>query len=375
MSKSMKWMIAGLVVVFGGLLAYNMLRNYFIKSFFAKMSLPAVTVATSTASAHTWQDIIPAIGSIMAVDGVDISAEIAGKVISINFDSGEYVNTNDELIILDSSVDAEDLKNLQAARNLAKLNFDRLNTLAQREAAARSELDKAKAELEQAEAQVAKTQVQIAKKTLKAPFSGKIGIREVNIGQYVTPGEKLVTLQRLDPVYVNFSLAEKEFSRIAVNQQVNVKVDAYPTETFTGVINAINASVNEKTRNILVQATIPNSNRFLLPGMFANVEVVLPSEAQVITLPQTAIAYTLYGNSVFVVKAEGEDEEGNPLYKAYRQYVKTGQQRNNQVVIKEGLQPGDQVVASGQLKVEDGSPVIIDNSITLDMPRSHETLY
>lgn len=217
---------------------------------------------------------------------------------------------------------------------------------------------------------IARTQAIINHKHIRAPFDGKLGIRKVDPGEYVSPGMPLVSLQSLDPLHADFPLPEEDFKQIYVGQKVRVTVESYGSEIFRGKITAINSKVNEETRNILVQATLPNKDRRLYPGMFANIKVLLPERKHVVTVPQTAIAYSLYGDSVFVIRQEGKDKKGRPTLKVQRQYVTVGEWRAGQVAILEGVEAGQQVVTSGQLKLQNGSRVLIDNSVDLSRPET-----
>lgn len=365
LAKRMIIMSLILLVVFGAIFGWNGLRAYFIKQFFANFEPPPVTISTTKASADTWQPYIAAVGSLMAVNGVDVSSEVAGMVEKIYFQSGQLVKKDEPLLQLDDRIDKENLKNDEAHLKLMTVNYNRQVGLFAKNATAQSTVDQASAEMEQAAAAVAKDKILIDEKLIKAPFDGRIGIRKVNLGQYVSPGNALVTLQSLNPLFVEFSLPEQELVSLAVGQEVVVRVDTYPGQEFKGKVTAINSKVNEKTRNILVQATLPNDDNRLYPGMFANIKVLLPQKADVITVPQTAISYSLYGDSVFVVKEQGKDKDKKPILRAMRVYVVTGDRRGGQVAIKRGLQAGDVVIISGQLKLQDNSRVIVDNTVNI----------
>jgi len=229
----------------------------------------------------------------------------------------------------------------------------------------KSTYDQALATLRQAHAQVNKSLVMIGKKNIRAPFSGKIGIRQVNIGQYINPGDTLVSLQSLDPLYVDFSLPEQYLKSLYLNQRISIEVDAYPDEKFYGKITAINALVTEATRSINVQGTLPNTNYRLYPGSFANVNVYLPKRKSVVTVPQTAMTYSLYGNTVYVVEQKGKDRKGKPILRAYERYVTVGPMKDNVVVIKKGIKASEIVVTSGQNKLQNGTRVVINNNVKL----------
>jgi membrane fusion protein (multidrug efflux system) len=365
MAKRMIIMIAALTVVFGGIFGWNALRAYFIKQFFANFEPPPATISTTQATAQTWQPYLSAVGSLTAVNGVDISTEVPGMVNEVYFQSGQMVKKNDPLIQLDDRIDQENLKHDEARHKLALINFERQKNLFTRNAAAKSALDQASVEVDQAAVAVAKDKILIDEKRIKAPFDGKIGIRKVNVGQYISPGTSLVNLQSLNPLYVEFSLPEQELKSLAVGQEVIIQVDTYPNQEFKGIVAAIHSKVNEQTRNILVQATLPNDDQRLYPGMFANIKVLLAKRDRVITVPQTAIAYSLYGDAVYVVREQGKDKDKKPILRAVKVNVVTGERRGGEVALKQGLKEGEQVIISGQLKLQENSRVLVDNSVNI----------
>jgi membrane fusion protein, multidrug efflux system len=267
--------------------------------------------------------------------------------------------------VLDTSVEQSELENNQAKLKLAQLSYDRDQTLLKRNATSQSVVDSDLANLQQAQAGVDEAKAHISQKTITAPFSGKIGIRQINLGQYVAAGTTMVTLQSLDPLYVRFNLPEQYVADLYLQQPVSVTINGDETsgQTVQGVVTAINSAVDQSTRNILVQATIPNPTQTLYPGMFALVKVSLPAKNNVLVLPQTAVTYSLHGDSVFVIKPEGKKKR--PILHAYREYIKVGERRDNEVSIVSGIQPGDQIATSGQIKLQNGTRVAIDNSVEL----------
>lgn len=358
-----------LAIGFGSILGWNVLRSYMMSRFFATYEPAPMTISAVAAEEKTWRPYLKAVGSFIATHGVEISSEAAGIVKTINFQSGEPVKQGTLLIQLDDSVDQAVLQDNLADLTLAKINYQRQKNLFKKGATPSSVLDEAKAKLQKAEAAVAKIQAIIAQKNIRAPFPGKIGIRLVNLGQYVNPGvTKLVTLQALDPLFIQFSLPEHLLKKLYVTQPIELSVEAFGKKVFNGRISAIDAKSDIQTHNVLVQATIPNKAQQLYPGMFADIKILLPQQHKVVTVPYTAIDYTLYGNSVFLIKKDGKDANDKPVLRVYRQYITTGEQQGNEVVILKGLKAGDQVVDSGQLKLHDGTRVIIDNSIKLDQP-------
>lgn len=365
-TRNMIIMIILLIIIFGGIFGYGLMRSIFTKRYFASFTPPPVIISTTKAQLVTWQPSIASVGSLVAVNGVQVAPELPGVVEKIYFESGQMVKAGDPLVQIDDADDRQDLNNLLAQLKLAEITYHRQSVLYKNQAAARVALDQAVASLDQLRAQVAKTKVIIAKKHIVAPFAGKTGIRLVNLGQYVAAGAPLVSLQSMDPLYANFSLPQQYLQQLFVGQPVQVSVDAFADQIFPGKITAINAEVNSSTRNILVQATIPNPQLKLYPGMFANIEVMQPAQQKVIVVPQTAVTYNLYGNSVYVVKADGKDKSGKPILKAHMQYVTTGDKQGNQTIVTQGLQAGDEIVTSGQLKLSDGAEVTINNSVKLN---------
>lgn len=363
LTPQMKKMLIIVGIVFGLIFGWYTIKKIFIWYMISHYEMPPVTISTSTATPHTWQSFLTSVGTITAVNGVDISSEASGIVKDIRFQSGQFVNQGDLLILLDTSVEQAQLKDNQSKVKLAQMNYDRDKTLLKKNVASQSTVDTDFANLQQAQAGVEATLARINQKTITAPFSGKIGIRLVNLGEYVSAGTAMVTLQSLDPLYVRFNLPEQYLPNLALAQPVDVEVNVGDgMQTIRGSITAINAKVDQATRNILVQATIPNKKMTLYPGMFASVKIWLPQEVNVITLPQTAISYSLHGDSVFLVKDKGKKEKN--LY-VTRQYVKVGERRGDEIVILDGLKAGDKVATSGQLKLQNETHVVIDNNVEL----------
>lgn len=383
MKKRMTIMIIVLVIVFGGVFGWDMLRNHFMKQFFATYQPPPATVSTAVAQNETWQPTLKTVGTVHAVNGVTISPEVAGVITEIAFNSGDMIKQGQLLIKLDDSVDQANLKSAEAALTLAKLNFDRIATLYNRKVASASEYDTAKATLQQDQGKVDGIKALIAEKNIVAPFAGKIGIRKINLGQYVSPGTALVSLQAIAPIYINFYLPEQDLSKLSLGQMVNAKVDTAPDTIFSGKITAIDSHAEVSTHNILVQATFPNADQKLYPGTFANVRVVEPNVANVIKIPATAVTYSLFGNTVFLVENPAKPEktksektasektaEDQPVYVVKQQFVTLGEQIGDQVIVKSGVAPGEQVVSSGQLKLENGARIVINNTVKLDQKQN-----
>lgn len=325
---------------------------------------PAISVSAALAEEQPWQGRLPAIGTLKAFQGVDLAAEVDGIVSAVLFESGQKVTLGQPLIQLDSEVERANLATAEAVRSLARVEFERGRSLVSRQNISKSEFDRLNAELLKAEATVSQLKAQLDKKRVLAPFAGTIGIRQVDTGDYLSPGAAIATLQDLSRLHVDFFLPEQRAPQLQVGQRVLVGVAAYPGETFEGQIAAINPKVENETRNLQVRATLSNPDEKLLPGMFANLEVLLPGDEAKIVVPETAITYTLYGNSVYVIdKKRGEDgqpvkdEGGKTQLTVERRFVETGERRAGRVVIVKGLQAGEQVVTSGQLKLDNGAHV------------------
>lgn len=328
----------------------------------AAMKIPPQTVATAKAAATVWQRQIHAVGSLSAVQGVTVSAPLEGTVAKISFESGQHVKAGDLLVQLDVSTDEAQLRGLEAQSELSKLTLDRARQLRESNTNSQAEVDTADAQYKQALAAADNERAVIAKKTVRAAFDGRLGLRQVNLGQYLAAGGGIAALQSLDPIYVDFTVPEQEVANLKVGQAVKLKVDAQPGVEFTGQINALNSRVDEATRNIQVQATLRNSDEKLIPGMFASVDVVLPHEDKFVTLPQTAIVYNPYGNAVFVVERT-KDAAGAETLVARQHFVELGETRGDQVAILKGIGADDEVVIAGQIKLRNGSAVKVDNSV------------
>lgn len=317
----------------------------------------SASISTSVAKKADWRPVVNSVGSVTSVQGVTVSAQMPGNVAEIAFDSGAIVKQGDLLLRLDTSVEEAQLRSAEAAVTLAKLNIDRARDLLEKTTISQSEFDAADAQYKQAAAQVDNIRAVIAKKTVRAPFSGRLGIRLVNLGQTLREGDGIVSLQSLDPVYVNFSLPQQNLGALSVDQDVSVTTDASPDKVFTGKVTAIAAEVDAATRNVKVQATLANSDGLLRPGMFVNVDVLGSSSRSVLVVPATAVIYASYGNSVFVVE-KGED--GSSI--ARQHFVQLGETRGDFVELTQGVDAGSEVVTSGAFKLRNGMPVSVDNS-------------
>lgn len=351
-----------LVIVFGGFYGYEKFREAKIAEVFANMKPPPVPVSAGTAVATTMPRYLPGIGSLAAVHQVQVSAEVGGRVTKIFFAPGAQVHAGDPLIQLNDQPEQGDLANFQAQARLAQINVVRAKELASRQNGPVANVDTFQSQLDQANGSIAKTQALIAQKLIRAPFDGSLGVRQVDLGQYVTAGSLLVTLTDLDTLYVNFTLPEQNRAALVIGQQVQVTADAYPGTAFTAQLSAIEPQVSADMRAIKLQATLANPDHRLLPGMFAKVRIVLPSQPDVVTVPDTAVDYTLYGDSVFVIQKDGD------VFKVKRSFVKTGERFDGKVGIISGLAAGDRVVTTGQLKLIDGAVVLPDDKPALVAP-------
>ena len=348
-------------LVLGGIFGYKAFVSHMIQKAMSSREAPAVTVSTTTARSEEWQPELTAVGTVRAHRGVEVSTEIAGMVLNIYFKSGQDVQKGQVLVQLNADVDTALLNSLKAQAELARTTFRRDKRQFAIKAVSQAALDISEADLKSKEASVKQQTAVVDKKTIRAPFSGRIGIRTVNPGQYLKAGDPIVTLQSIDLVYVDFLLPQQEIARINDGQTVIVKIDTYPGRIFTGKITAINPEVDIQTRNIKVEATIENPEHELLPGMFTTIEINAGEKKQYITLPQTAVAYNPYGETVFVVSAPEKGRNGKQIAK--QTFVTTGPRRGDQVAILEGVKEGDIIVTSGQLKLKSGNRITVNNNI------------
>ncbi|AKN28271.1 efflux RND transporter periplasmic adaptor subunit [Stutzerimonas stutzeri] len=369
MLRRMLFMLGAVVVVVAILAALKFNSIYQqIQQFQAPK--PAIDVEAEVARRMDWQSRLPAIGTLKASQGIDLSVEIAGTITDVQFQSGEKVSKGQAIVLLDSEMEQASLVSAEADLSLARLEFQRARSLLDRQAISRSEYDRLNAQSQKAEASVAQLRASLAKKRILAPFSGTIGIRQVDVGDYIAAGTPIATLQDLSTLYVDFFLAEQHVPLLALGQKVQLRVAAYPDERFEGVISALNPKVETTTRNVQVRAELANPDGRLLPGMFADLQVLLPTENAQVVVPETAITYTLYGNSVLLV-TEGTPPEGvnrdEPYLVVERRFVTTGERRDGLVVVLDGLEGGEQVITAGQLKLDSGTHVAIAENRTLKL--------
>jgi membrane fusion protein (multidrug efflux system) len=359
MTKRMLIMLILVGILFGGIFGFKIFKARMIKKFMASKQQPPATVTALQAELQPWQPRLSAVGSLRALKGVDVTSEIAGVVRTVSFKSGESVEAGRVLVRLNADTDVALLHSLEAAADLARSTFERDKAQFSIQAVSQATLDNDAADLKIKEAKVAEQAAVVAKKTIRAPFAGRIGISTVNPGHYLNPGDAIVTLQALDPIYVDFFLPQQVLSRLKPGLKVELTTDSYPGRTFEGKISAVNPKVDPDTRNVQVEATLPNPGRELLPGMFASVTVETGEPRSYLTLPQTAVTYNPYGESIYIV------EEKEPGTLTVRQtFVTLGDTRGDQVAVIKGVEEGDTVVTSGQLKLRNGSTVVIDNKVT-----------
>ncbi len=363
MAKRMIAMLVLTGVVLAGIFGFEAFRATMIKRFIATQTAPVQTVSASPAVASDWQARLTAIGSLRAVRGADLSAQVGGIVAAIHFDSGVEVPEGAVLLELQQADDLAKLASLEASAALARITYARDLRQLQAQAVSQQTVDTDEQNAKAADAQVAEQQATVDYKTIRAPFAGKLGIRQVDVGQYLAPGTMIVTLQALDPIYVDFTLPQQALSQIAVGQKVAVTVDTYPGQEFPGTLIAINSAVDTTTRNVQVRASLGNPDHRLLPGMFATVAIAVGAPERYVTLPQSAITFNPYGSTVYLVDDTAKDAAGKPILTARQNFVTTGDTRGDQVAVLKGVEVGQNVVTSGQMKLRNGSPIKIDNTV------------
>jgi membrane fusion protein (multidrug efflux system) len=362
MAKRMVLMLVVMAALIGGLgfLKYKQVEAAIAQG--SSFQPPPTAVTTVVAQKETWPSTLTVIGTAAAIQGVTVSADLPGTVDKILFESGQWVKQGDVLVELDTRQERAQLANMEAQRDLAKINYGRTQELVKEGVMARSEYDNVNAQQKATEAQVGDIKAAIARKTIRAPFSGVLGIRQVNLGQYLAAGQAIVSLQALNPIYVNFGIPQQETGQVAVGRSLRVTSDDLKGAQFSGRINALDSVVNEQTRNIQVQATFANPGGKLRPGMFVTVELPLGKPREVVPLPASAINYAPYGDSVYIV-SEMTDPKGHKYKGVRQQVVKIEGSRGDQVAITSGLNPGDEVVSSGVFRLRNGAAVTINNKV------------
>ena len=364
LGRRMTIMLCGVFLLLGLIFGFNQLKTFMIKHFIAGMGLPPATVSTMVVETAAWQPKLSSVGNVRAFRGVDLSTEIGGLVQTVPIKSGMDVKEGDLLIKLNDASDVAQLNSLKALADLAKVINERDRQQLAIQAISKNVFDTSKADAKSKQAQVEQQTALVAKKNLKAPFSGRVGIVMINPGQFVNPGDKLLTLQTLDPIFVDFNLPQSNAEQIQVGQEIVVTTDAFKDASFTGKITAVSPKVDTNTRNIQIEAQLANPDKKILPGMFANVNIKLGDEVKMLTLPQTAVTYNPYGSTVFIAKPTGKkDKQGKPALEAQQVFVTTGPTRGDQVAILKGVEEGATVVTSGQLKLKNGTPLIVNNKV------------
>lgn len=358
--------LMAIIAVFVG---YRLFSQHMIQQMMAR-PMPPTPITAAVAEVRAVPQFLTGIGTLQAVHQVSVAPEVGGRITQVFFEPGATVNAGDPLVQLNDAPERGDLANYQAQARLAAANLGRDKALSARDFQSRQVVDQQQSLLDQAEANIAKTEAQIAQKLIRAPFSGQLGVRQMNLGGYVNPGGVIVTLTDLSALWVNFNLPEQVSSRIHVGQAARIRVDAYPGRIFQAKVTAIEPQISTQTRTILVQATMDNADHALFPGMFANVDIMLPEMPNVVTVPETAVDYSLYGDSVFVIHEAGKNDQGQPALRVTRTFVKIGDRFDGKVAILSGLNPGDRVAASGQLKLTNETPIVILPGNVLSTPPS-----
>lgn len=367
---AIRFIIVGLLLalVLGGLYAFDRFRDKAIGDFFAGMKPPPTAVAATPAEVAPFPRWIEGIGTLQARAQVNVAPEVEGRVTKLLFEAGATVEAGDPLVQLNDEPERADLATYQAQQRLAATNLERAQSLARRAVAAQSTVDENQSVLDRARAGIAHSEAMIAQKLIRAPFSGRLGIRQVELGQYVARGTTLVTLTDLDELFVNLTVPEQRRADLQTGQLVEVRVDAFPGRVFEARLTTIEPQINPETRTIRVQATLSNEEQLLLPGMFAAARVVLPSDPDVVTVPETAVIRTLYGDAVFVVHDGPAGPDGARSQSAQQTFVRTGLGHDGRIAILEGLRGGDLVVDSGQLKLQSGVAVVVKPDTALTPP-------
>jgi membrane fusion protein (multidrug efflux system) len=390
-----RFLIAAIVVglFLGGVGYFNLVfKPQMIGEFMAKMVPPPATVTAEPAKTETWIDRVRAIGTLVAIEGVDVAPQVGGIVTDYFFDSGHDVEKGQKLVKLDTSVEEADLADHKATLQQTNLDFERQSKLVKTSAVSQATLDSTIAKRDSAAAAVQKTEALIAQKNIAAPFAGRLGLRRVERGQYVSPGQALAWLQALDPIWVDFPVPEASVGKFAIGTEIELTADAFAGETFKGEIEAFDAKLGADTRTLTVRARLPNPDHKLLPGMFANVAVLAGGAKQLVTVPRTAVTYGLYGDSVWVVTesapaAAPATASAEPVASAIasdaapvgsipaentltaeRRFVRVGPTQGDRIAILEGIKQGEQVITSGQLKLQPGAAIKVDNSGALKAP-------
>ena len=366
MKKTIALTVAGLVLVVAALAGIKALQIRALIASGADFSVPVETVSATEVRQETWESLLPAVGSVTAVQGVELRAELAGTVREIAFVSGAMAAKGQVLVRLDTTSEQAQLRAAEAQAELARLNLERARGLHEQGVVSKADLDTREAEFLKTGGDVEVIEATIAKKTILAPFAGRLGIRSVNLGQFVNPGDAIVSLHSLDPVYVDFSVPEQQLSQVQRAMEMRVMTDATPGRVFKGNVTAVNPEVDASSRNIKVQATVSNADGELRPGMFARVELVLPETDPILAIPSTSVLHAPYGDSVFVISDVKDEKSGKTVKQVQMTTVRLGLTRGDFVAITAGLKAGQLVATSGVFKLRNGSPVAVDNTLAPD---------
>lgn len=362
MAKRLILMLVVLAVILGGLGFIKFRQVEVAIAQGANFQMPPTAVTTVVAQKETWPSTLTVIGTAAAIQGVTVSADLPGTIDKIHFESGQWIHEGDVLVELDTRQERAQVANLEAQRDLARINYDRAQELVKAGVISRSDYDNAAAQQKATEAQVGDIKAAIARKTIRAPFTGLLGIRQVSLGQYLAAGQAIVALQSLDPIYVNFGVPQQDTGKVTPGHVLRVTSNDLTGVAFPGKVTALDSVINEQTRNIQVQATIGNKGNKLRPGMFVQVEMPLGQPRQVVPLPASAINYAPYGDSVYVV-VDMKDPKGNTYRGVRQQVVKIEGSRGDQVAIISGINPGDEIVSSGVFRLRNGAPVLVNNTV------------
>ncbi|HWS62060.1 MAG TPA: efflux RND transporter periplasmic adaptor subunit [Steroidobacteraceae bacterium] len=364
MVKPLLILFVAVAVLMGGIYGWHLFVNKkFIEPMMKGMASAPQTVSTTIAAASTWQSRTQALGTLRAVRGADLAAQASGVVDKIRIESGAEVAAGTVLLVLKPNDDPAKLAQLQAQAELASITLKRDQEQLEAQAISQATVDTDASNLKAARAQVVAQQALIEEKVVRAPFAGRLGIRLVDEGQYLAAGTTVVTLQALDPIFIDFYVPQQALARLKVKQAVSATVDAYPGASFTGNVASVNSKVDTASRNVQIRASFANADRRLVPGMYANVDINDGEPSTLVTLPQSAITYNPYGNTVYLVQKSGTDDKGNPKLTVLQRFVKLGETRGDQVAVLSGVAAGDEVVSAGQMKLRNGSSVVINNKI------------
>jgi len=366
MFKKLLWALLGIIIIVpigASIAGIKVLQFKAMGDAAASMTMPPETVTVEEVREDTYQPRIAAVGTVMAVQGTEVSAEADGVVRQIKFDAGSTATQGAELVILDTDVERAQLRAAEATAENSLTAFKRAQELITAKNISQQEFDTAQMTLQQNLAQVENLRATIAKKVVRAPFEGKLGIRRVSVGQFLRMGDPVVSLHTVDPIYVDFSTPQQRLNELDEGLEVRVQSDAYPGEKFKGKITAVDPDIDDKTRNVRVQATLPNSRGHLRPGMFVTVDTITSNSSRELFIPETAVQYAPYGDSVFVVEDAAPREDTTATLSVRQQFVRLGARLGDYVIVKTGLKAGERVVTTGGFKLRPGAAVAIDNTL------------